>query len=307
MTIAELQREFLSAGTNRIAPADFFILLAQAARKDKVFLLSHPEYELEDEGEMHARDFFTRRLRSEPVAYILGRKEFFGLDFEVTRDTLIPRPETEALVERALNEAESGIRNQESGSGRKILIADIGTGSGNIIISIASELMKSPFSILHSQFTLHATDISDKAIAIAKKNAARHGVSGIIGFRTGDLLAPIGQELLSADEIIIAANLPYLSREIYSAADDDVKAFEPPSALISDQAGLDHYVRLLDQANSLLKPVTLFLEISPEQTPLLRAHLASRFPRAEISIHQDLSGRDRIAQIALSSRSEARP
>lgn len=297
MTIAELQRIFLSSGSRRIAPEDFFILLAHATGKEKAFLFAHPEYALDAATEEKARWFFDRRLGREPVAAIIGRKEFYGRDFTVTPDTLIPRPETELLVELVLNETESRIKDRE----RKILIADIGTGSGNIIISIASELMRShsQFSILNSPFTLHATDISEQALAVAKENAKQHGANGSIEFRMGDLIAPIIEEIIPADTVIIAANLPYLSEAIYQTSDDDVKKFEPRSALLSDQDGLGHYFRLLDQAKDISKPVTLFLEISPEQAPLLKAHLASHFPKAKASLHRDLSGRDRIVEIRL--------
>lgn len=317
MTIAELQSEFLSSGSTHIAPEDFFILLAHAANKEKTFLLSHPEHIIDAESESRARDFFSRRARHEPIAYITGRKEFYGREFKVTQDTLIPRPETEQLVELVFDR----IRNYESlrrrGSGgqagigneeKNIHILDIGTGSGNIIISIAAELTKpySPFSlprrqagILHSPFTLYATDISAAALTVAKQNALRHSVDNIIEFYEGDLLEPVRDTITAADEIIIAANLPYLSEDIYQAADDDVKKFEPRSALLSGRSGLDHYCRLLGQAAGLSKPVTLLLEISPEQAPLLMAFLSSRFPQAAASITRDLSGRDRIMQISL--------
>ncbi|MEK9151351.1 MAG: peptide chain release factor N(5)-glutamine methyltransferase [Patescibacteria group bacterium] len=305
MTIGELQKIFLAPSSEaRIAPEDFFVLLAHATGEHKVFLLAHPEYEPDGDSEMRAREFFLRRLNREPVAYITGRKEFYGRDFVVTSDTLIPRPETEHMVELVLNETESRVKDQGSGSGRKILIADIGTGSGNIIISIASELMRSHArcSIRNATFTftLHASDISADALAVAKQNAARHAVDGIIGFHEGDLLAPVQDAIAAADELIIAANLPYLSEEIYQAAEDTVKSFEPRSALLSGKTGLDHYDRLLDQTASLSKPVILFLEISPEQAPLLQASLATRFPHATVSVFQDLSGQDRIVRICLS-------
>ena len=183
---------------------------------------------------------------------------------------------------------------------RKILIADIGTGSGNIIISIAAALMVL-FPILHSRFSVHPACYRyfRGALTVAKQNAARHGVNDIIAFHTGDLLEPHGRHNSSADEIIIVANLPYLSEEIYQAAGDNVKNFEPRGALLSGKAGLNHYFRLLDQAGSLTKPAVLFLEISPEQAPLLTTSLATRFPHATVSVSQDLSGQDRIVEIRL--------
>src|SRR3990167_5143137 len=244
MTVTELQKMFLPA----IAPEDFFILLAHVMHKEKAFLLAHPEYNLTRASEARARNFFRRRRDHEPVAYIIGCKEFYGYDFLVTRDTLIPRPETEQLVELTLDKIksyESGIparpiggRNQE-----KIVLIDVGTGSGNIIISIASELKKSSsqFIIHNSQFTLLATDISEKALAVAKNNAKTHDVDQTITFLHGDLLAPYTEKYSQPDtRLIIVANLPYLSEKIYQASDNDIKKFKQRSALISDQAGLAH-------------------------------------------------------------------
>ena len=301
MTIGELQQIFLVPSfAARIAPEDFFVLLAAAIGKDKTFLLTHPEYALDMDSEEKARGFFLRRLTHEPVAYITGRKEFYGRDFIVTKDTLIPRPETEQLVELVLNEV-SGIGYQVSG--KQTTIVDVGTGSGNIIISIAKEVEKMyqvslPVRLAEG-IRYHATDISANTLAIAKQNALRHTVDNTIEFHEGDLLDPVRGAVAAADELIIAANLPYLSEAIYSTAHEDVKKFEPRNALTSDQAGLGHYYRLLDQVRGISKPVLLLLEISQEQTPLLSAHLASHFPKAEASIYQDLSGRDRITKIRL--------
>src|SRR3989344_838663 len=187
MTVTELQKMFLPA----IAPEDFFILLAHATKKKKVFFLAHPEYALDPKDEPLARDYFRRRLKHEPIAYIVGHKEFYGYDFLVTQDTLIPRPETEQLVDLTLDRIrnqESGIRNKE----KNTHIIDVGTGSGNIIIAIAAELKKShpQFTIHNSQLTLLATDISKRALAVAKNNAKAHDVDQIITFLHGNLLTP---------------------------------------------------------------------------------------------------------------------
>lgn len=335
MTIGELQKEFLPSS---LAPEDFFVLLSAVTGKDKAFLLAHPEHDLDAETEARTREYFARRLKREPVAYIVGHKEFYGRDFLVTPDTLIPRPETELIIELILDKIkginrgaspapipsrqaagyspfDTPLRSETKTSFcftrfRRVIksniiprplnyvtfFADIGTGSGNIVITLAKEIQEK-YQVLSIRY--HATDISPKALEVARKNAERHGVGDTIAFHEGSLLEPIFDELATADEVIVAANLPYLSEEIYQAAEDDVKRFEPRSALVSDRAGLDHYYRLLDQIKNLKKPTTLFLEISPEQTPLLRQHLAERFPQAEIFIHQDLSARDRVVEIHL--------
>ncbi len=299
MTVQKLQVEFLQSSEARLAPEDFFVLLAHVTDKDKTFLLAHPEYALNAETETKARECFARRLKHEPVAYITGHKEFYGRDFLVTPDTLIPRPETELLVELILNKIESRISNLESRKG-SLTVLDIGTGSGNIIVSVASECKSAPrFKIQDSRFSFHTVDTSRAALAVAKENAKCHEADTLISFQEGSLLEPLVDELTEADEIIIAANLPYLSEEIYQSSADDVKVFEPRSALVSDQAGLDHYYRLLEQTKAIGKPSTLFLEISPEQSPIITDYLATNFPQAETPIHQDLSSRDRIVEIKL--------
>lgn len=293
MTIKQLQQEFLISSGKKLTPEDFFILLSHATQKEKVFLLAHPEHNLDKKDVTLAKEYFKRRLEHEPVALITGHKEFYGYDFKVTTDTLIPRPETELLVELALNEVrnyESKIMNQEN-----VVCIDIGTGSGNIIISIASELRKS-----HSPFILLATDISKKALSIAKKNAKIHSVDRTITFLHGDLLVPCHPYIKQNQKIIITANLPYLSQTLYKETSPEVHDFEPISALVSEREGLDHYYRLLESIKNLpvkKPPLILFLEISPEQTIALKSFVSSLFPNAKILVHKDLAEKDRVVQI----------
>lgn len=299
MTIGELQQEFLASGSPSIAPEDFFLLLAHSIKKEKIFVMAHPEHILGTESESHARIFFVRRISGEPVAFIVGHKAFYGRDFLVTKDTLIPRPETELLVDLVLDRIknyESKIKNEE----KNIHILDIGTGSGNIIISIASELIHSQFSIHHSPFTMHATDISERAVRVAKKNAKQYGVDRSIKFHTGDLLKPLSKKLLTTGEIIITANLPYLSSILYKNTPKDVRLFEPKSALVSGKKGLDHYTRLLQDVGTFLpqeNTLTLFLEISPEQSTSLQALASTLFPGARLHIHHDLANKARVLEI----------
>lgn len=299
MTIANLQRKYLSSVVRQparaIAPEDFFVLLAHATGREKVFLLAHPEYELTQEEQRKAHQYLERRLAHEPVAYIVGTKEFYGRDFFVTRATLVPRPETELLVEHVLDSIKykvPSIKYKE----RVIDIIDIGTGSGNIIITLAKEIKKT-YHV--SNITYHAIDISPSALVIARKNAARHDVSDIISFHEGNLLEPIAGELGTAQNIIIAANLPYLSKKIYEESNNDVRDYEPQSALVSDREGLDHYIRLLETLQDSLpasSKVTCFMEISPEQTQNITQEIHGLFPEAIILTLQDLSGRDRLIQ-----------
>jgi release factor glutamine methyltransferase len=299
MTVGELQTTFLSSSSEtRLAPEDFFVLLAEATGKDKTFLLTHPEYVLDAETEATVHKYFDRRLQHEPVAYIVGHKEFYGRDFLVTPDTLVPRPETEHLVESVLKHVSTISQQLTANSQYKIVIVDVGTGSGNIIITLAKEIPS--LITLHSSLIFSATDISAGALTVAQENAKRHKVSDAISFHKGSLLEPIDKAVFeTAGEVIIAANLPYLSEEIYQASHDDVKLFEPETALVSDRDGLDHYYRLLEETKEIQKPITLFLEISPEQTPIITKYLTEHFPQAKISIHQDLSARDRVVEIRL--------
>lgn len=300
MTIGDLQKLFLFSSGARIAPEDFFILLAHATKREKSSLLAHPEYSLDPEEEKTLRNFFERRLQHEPIAYIIRHKEFYGYDFIVTPDTLVPRPETELLVELALNKIESGILNLEYRE-KKVTVADIGTGSGNIIISLVKEGEKL-YQVASIKY--YASDISERALIVAKENAKKHHVDNIIEFHKSDLLESLPKEIFSTDEIIITANLPYLSEEIYESSPEDVKNFEPKSALFSDQAGLDHYYRLFEQVKNISKPTTLFLEISPEQTPLLEKNIPLFFPQASLKIHQDLAQKDRVAEICMVKKTE---
>lgn len=305
MTAAELQKEFLSSGDKRIAPEDFFILLAHATEQEKVFLFAHPEYILTPKKESRAREYFARRKRHEPVALIIGQKEFYGRSFTVTSDTLIPRPETELLVELALSAITERQESAESQPNKMLDCIDIGTGSGCIGISIALTLSEK-YPDLFSQTKFFATDISRPALVVAGTNANAYQLSPHITFLEGDLLAPYLAQAKNTEEgnnILITANLPYLSRAIYDNAPEDVRDFEPESALVSEQAGLDHYYRLLQSIPLLFaqnKSIILFLEISPEQGEGVKEHIAALFPSALISVHRDLADKERVIKIRLS-------
>lgn len=283
MTVAALQKKYLPL----LAPEDFFLLVAHATRQEKVFLLAHPEYKLSPKMLEQAEAFLERRLKHEPVAYIVGHKEFYGREFLVTPDTLIPRPETELLVEAILKRA----TDQEG----EIAILDIGTGSGNIIVTLASELSQKKNSFF-------GIDISPLALATAKKNAVKNNVDTRINFLESDLLEKFLSHHIKNQHIIIAANLPYLSREIYSASESDVRDYEPQSALVSEDAGLNHYLRLLSQLHALSQhglSMTFFFEISPEQTERITLGIENVFPQATLSVLQDLSGKNRLIQASI--------
>lgn len=288
MTIKELQDIFLS--TKKITAMDFFVLLMTVTKKEKSYLFAHPEYPLTKREQKKIFSFFARRIKHEPVAYILGEKEFYRRTFFVTRDTLIPRPETELLVQLVLD---SVSKSKKSG-----VIFDIGTGSGNIIISLTKEMAQNARRV--SEFSFLAGDISSRALAVARKNAKYHKVNKSICFRKGSLLDPFYKTLSNQKgEIFITANLPYLSSRVYEQAPIDVKQFEPKTALLSEKLGLAHYYELFTSVQKLQKKVVMFLEISPEQTTPLRKKIFSFFPKAKITIHKDLAKRNRIIVITL--------
>ena len=219
-----------------------------------------------------------RRLSHEPIAYITGHKEFFGLDFRVSADTFIPRPETELLVEKALELA--GNRTSPIQA-----IADVGTGCGAIAIALAVHL---------PQVEVYAVDISTAALEVATLNCERHRVTGRVHLLQGDLLQPItGLDL-------ILANLPYVSDRQMRGLSDDVRLFEPALALSGGPDGLQQISRLLSQAKDKLRPRgAILLEISPEQRTGV-VELASRhLPGAMVKVLPDLSGHDRVIVIEL--------
>ena len=283
MTLRELQSHFLPS----LTPEDFFVILSHLTGQEKVFLLAHPEYPLSAETEAQARLYLNRRLKHEPVAYLTGHKEFYGRDFQVTPATLIPRPETEHMVERVLTLMNHGDSTD---------VIDVGTGSGNIIITLAKEIEKM-YPVSDIQY--FALDISEDALSVAMNNAVHHDIAKKISFLKSDLLDQFPPPREMNRHAIITANLPYLSHRIYDESDHDVRDYEPKSALESGADGLDHYRRLLPELAVLrerYQSLTFFLEISPEQdkvlTALIRAHLAPQ----SLQTLPDYSGRSRLIQ-----------
>lgn len=216
-----------------------------------------------------------RRRSHEPLAYITGHREFFALDFEVSPAALIPRPETETLVELAIAFARERFPNQP------ITIADIGTGSGVIAVSLATALPSAH---------IIATDVSRDALAIARRNAERHLVSHRIDFREGDLLAS-----LDAPVQIIAANLPYVTTGQWETSPPEIRDHEPRLALDGGVDGLDVVRRLLTEAPAgLADDGALFCEIGDWQGDMASDLAGQAFPSAHFEVHPDLADRDRV-------------
>ena len=277
LIIADIQKEY----AGKIDRLDLDLIVAHVLKKSREFVLTHPEHALTTSQKLKTKNLLARRIKHEPLAYILGHKEFYGLDFKVTPDTLIPRPETELLVEEVLRELET--KNQKLKT-----ILDIGTGSGNIIISLAKNI--------HDKNNFAAIDISKNALLVAKQNAKKNKISEKIKFIHGNLLDGIK----NIEDSIIIANLPYLSKEIYAATLPNVKKYEPRSALYSHKEGLDHYYRLLKQI-SQLNPTNciIFMEISPEQKAKFPKIIKAHLPQAKIEFLKDLARKWRLCKITI--------
>ena len=225
------------------------------------------------------------RNRSEhtPMAYLLGYRDFFGRRFRVSKDVLIPRPETEHMVEEALTY-----------NSKKTLYIDIGTGSGAIAITLAAET---------GQPTI-ATDISPQATRVARRNARPLGVESLVELKRGHLLDAIKPSYLSGfDTVVITANLPYLTPKLLTDSPVEVTHYEPPLALISDQNdGLALYRELLGQfaerRNQFPANTTILLEIDPRQKDLIEPMVRKILPDASITIKPDLAGHPRVVIIS---------
>ena len=291
---------------------DDILIKALAAKKSKEFLLARPAYHLNLWQRCRRRYFWRKHARGWPMAYLAGHKEFYGLDFLVNKHTLIPRPDTELLVEEALSViARSETTKQNLNKQNQTILIDIGTGTGCIPISIATVIARPKAEAITLQardcfvagaprddIKIYAADISGRALRIAKKNAQRHGVN--IKFVQGSLLQPfIKKSLLSTDaDLIITANLPYLTRKQFQSEPTIQK--EPPLALIADDKnGLSLYEELLKQIKNLNHSATIFLEIDPRQSVEMNKLIQNIFPKAKFEIKKDLAKRDRLAIIRI--------
>lgn len=233
---------------------DAELLLAHVLGAARGWLWAHPEADVPAEAQARFDQLLARRLRREPLAYLLGEREFYGRPFFVTPDVLVPRPETELLVEAVARWACS--RGEAK-------IADIGTGSGAIAVTLAMELPEA---------RLFAVDLSAGALAMARRNAERHGVAERIVFLLGDLLAPLRGAGETLDAIV--ANLPYIAEETYRTLMPEVRDYEPELALRAGDGGLALIRRLIDNAPPLLVPKGLLgLEVGAGQAEAVCALL----------------------------------
>lgn len=265
-------RKVLEANNIDNAPLESELLLRQTLRLNRTQFYQNLGQRITSEKQDILQKLLERRLKGEPAAYINGLKEFYGLDFYVTSDVLIPRPETEHLVHKAL----SLIQNRQ-----KPIITDIGTGCGIIAISIALKL---------PQAYIYATDISALALKVALLNCRKHRVSNKIIFVKGDMLEPIPEPV-----DFIVANLPYV--KYYEI---DTSSFEPLLALNGGTNGLAKINQLCYQAiDKLLPGGCMLLEIGQGQQGAVTSLLKRLFPTASIEVIPDFNGIDRVISMKL--------
>ena len=225
-------------------------------------------------------ELIRRRIEGEPLAYILGHREFYGLDFVVDARVLVPRQETELLVDKVLEFA----RWKRADS---LDIADVGTGSGAIAVAVAHEMPR---------VTVQATDIDPKALAVANINRHRHGLANRLHLYQGDLLEP-----LSSPVDVILSNPPYIPTSEITTLPQEVRR-EPTIALDGGGDGLEVTRRLVRQAPAYIRPGgCILLEIDPEQLYLVKQAAQEAMPAASVSFARDLMGQPRVIIIALPS------
>ena len=243
--------------------------MAHALKHDRTYVITHGNDPLTSEQLYRFRTLIARRAAREPLQYIVGYQEFFKLSFEVTPDVLIPRPETELMVEAALELADRE---------RSLSILDVGTGSGCIVISLLNELTNADAM---------ATDISSKALEVARRNAQRHNVSDRVTFIQADSLSQLNQ---SAAFSLIVSNPPYIPAADIATLQREVREHEPLTALVSGADGLDHIRALLLETPPLLHHDGYFIfEIGFGQREAIE-HLVDRATWRLIDVKKDLQG-----------------
>jgi release factor glutamine methyltransferase len=265
------------------ARLDAEVLLSHTLHVERSALYAYPQRTLTPEQEQQFLTLIERRSHGEPVAYLTGHKEFYGLDFLVDKRVLIPRPETELLVEAALKAC-----RQMLGAGRTPIVADIGTGSGIIPVTLA---------VLEPRLQyLYASEISIDALEVAYLNCQRHHVEDRVRLLHGDLLAPLPEPV-----DILTANLPYVGTDEMDELPPDVR-YEPRLALFSGPDGLDLLHRFfteLHKSGKLVQGAVVLLEIGYRQREPLTRLLHEIWPQATISFTKDYSGWDRVLQMNL--------
>jgi release factor glutamine methyltransferase len=260
---------------------DAELLLAHALGTDRLHLYLDIERPLSPSERDRARELVGRRRGFEPVAYILGEREFYGRPFAVGPEVLVPRPETELLVALALASKPAGP------------LLDLCTGSGAIAVTLAREL---------PDVDVDATDISSRAIEVASANAERHDVTARLRFFQGDLFAPLDPARYGC----VTVNAPYIAEHEWDDLAPDIRKHEPREALIAGPSGLEVIERVCAQAPDwLVSGGALFLEVGAGQAPAVAARLREDERYGPIETHRDLAGIERVVSAARAARTDA--
>lgn len=261
------------------------LLLMHALGRDRTWMYTHPEEQVNADACARYFRLIARRAAGEPVQYLTGVQEFWGLEFEVTPAVLIPRPETEHLVEVALDRLRSATPPSRS---LPLRVADVGTGSGCLAVSLARELPRAE---------IMASDISAAALEMARSNAERHGVSARIHFVQGDLLAfaaPLAREPAGPFDFIVS-NPPYVGLDQAAKLPREVRNHEPRSALFGGPSGIEMYGRLIRESAALLRAGgTLAVELGYGLADEVHAILRDERCWTKVSIANDLAGIPRV-------------
>ena len=270
------------------------LLLMHALGQDRTWLYSNPESVIDASQAETYFTFIARRAAGEPTQYLTGRQEFWGLEFDVSSAVLIPRPETEHVVEVALERLarkRSQVRGSRAASmNERLRVADVGTGSGCIAIALARELPDAE---------IFALDISEAALDVAQRNAARHGVANRVHFVQCDLLEGVGAAIDTnhspASVDLIVSNPPYVARDEAQTLAREVRDHEPHAALFGGSAGTEIYARLIDQSTSLLGTGgILVLELGYNSAAYVQSLLIDTAKWSAIEITNDLAGIPRV-------------
>ncbi|MBL7058340.1 peptide chain release factor N(5)-glutamine methyltransferase [Patescibacteria group bacterium] len=274
------------------------LLLSFALKKTREYLFSNLNKTINNSQVIKFNVYIQERLLSKPMAYIIGHKEFYGLDFNVNKNTLIPRPETELIIDELKHILDERLINNN----KPIIVIDIGTGSGCIITTITKLFKK------NKNIRFIASDISSNALQVAMKNAKKHNTDKQIDFLEGNLLEPIINnhrlDLICSDLFIIS-NLPYLTPT--QVKNSPTIQHEPKTALISGSDGLKHYKELFTQLKSLLdkdlkqsnNQIIIMCEIDPSQSNTIQSLISRKIPSAKFRIKKDLARQDRLAIIQI--------
>jgi release factor glutamine methyltransferase len=266
------------------ARLDAQVLFCFASHIDRSVLYAYPERTLSPQQEQRYLALIERRRLHEPIAYITGHKEFYGLDFYVDSRVLIPRPETELLVEAALSSV-----NRRLNAGQVPIVADIGTGSGAIAVTMAVSEPRLPY--------IYACDISPDALEVAHINARHLHVEERIRFLHGDLVAPLPEAV-----DLLLANLPYVGTDEMAVLAEDVLAYEPHRALFSGPHGQSLLQQLcldVQRCATLHIAGEMVLEIGYQQGEAVARLIRELWPQADVVVRKDYAGFDRLVLVRL--------